>query len=131
MDIFFQDPNEVPLPPDEVRIEDFRAEPYPDQRRIRVLLTLTPFQKRPHVEILIMSPQGTRLSEVSILESLTKEIDLTMHLRSVQPAGEYQIEAIVYYPQENDQEQDDPRNVPPPNIVDRSQRTFQLTENSS
>lgn len=129
MDIFFQDPNEVPLPPDEVRIEEFSVDPYPDQRRIRVKMLLTPFQKRPHVEIFILSSEGARLSEVSILESLTKNIELTMHLRSAQPAGEYQIKAIVYYPRESELEEADPRDVPESKIVDRASRTFALVEN--
>lgn len=129
MDIFFQDPNEVPLPPDEVKIEDFSAEPYPDQRRIRVKLTLTPFQKRPHIEIFILNPEGQRISEVSILESMTKNVDLTMHLKTAQPSGTYKIEAIVYYSEENEDptEEDEPgQALPEPKIVDRSSEAFEL-----
>lgn len=132
MDIFFQDPNEVPLPPEEVRILDFSAEPYPDQRRIHVQLALTPFQKRPSVEIVILNPAGENISEVSILECMTKNVDLTMHLRAVQPAGSYRIEAVVYYLQDNMQghEQDNDAEVSPatePQIVDRGQQIFDLS----
>lgn len=130
MDIFFQDPNEVPLPPDEVRILDFSAEPYPDQRRIHVRLALTPFQKRPNVEIVILNSAGDNLSEVSILECMTKNVDLTMHLRAVQPAGSYRIEAVVYYLQDSEQDSaDEDAEAPPapePQVVDRGQLTFDL-----
>jgi hypothetical protein len=130
MDIFLQDPNDVPLPPDEVRIQNFSAEPYPDQRRIRVKLTLTPFQKRPHVKLVIYSPAGENLSEVSILESMTKNMDLTMHLRTAQPPGAYQLDAIIYYLQESDvddaaESQAEAKQI----IVDRHQVTFHLGNN--
>ena len=42
MDIFFQDPTDIPLPPEEVRIRELTAEPWPDGRRVRVYVELTP-----------------------------------------------------------------------------------------
>ena len=50
MDMFFADPNDPPLPPEEVRLRELRAEPWPDVLRVKVFLELTPFQKRPSAE---------------------------------------------------------------------------------
>ena len=41
MDIFFQDPGAIPLPPDDVKIVELRAEPWPDNRRVKVYLERT------------------------------------------------------------------------------------------
>ena len=53
MDIFFQDPTEVPLPPNEVRIRALRAETYPDGQRVRVYLEVDPSQQRPSADLAI------------------------------------------------------------------------------
>jgi hypothetical protein len=51
MDIFFADPSEVPLPPNEVRIRELNVEPWPDGNRLRVYLEVDPFQKRPNADL--------------------------------------------------------------------------------
>ncbi len=104
MDIFFQDPSDVPLPPDEVRIRQFRAEPWPDQRRVRVFLEITPFQKRPHGEIKIVDGSGEEVATLTIIEALDPKMDFTMHLRGAEPGGRFTASAIVYYyePEEQD-----------------------------
>ena len=70
MDIFLQDPADIPLPPDEVRIRELRAEPYPDQRRVRILLETTPFQQRPNCEIQVMDEAEKMVASLSIIESM-------------------------------------------------------------
>jgi hypothetical protein len=44
MDIFFHDPTDIPLPPAEVRIRQFKGEPWPDGRRVKLTLELTLFE---------------------------------------------------------------------------------------
>jgi hypothetical protein len=97
MDIFFSDPNEIPLPPEEMRILEFKASPYNDGRRVRVYLEVTPFQKRPSVEVNLLDLQLRSIAEVSIIESMTRKMEFTMHLREPQPAGSYRVHATVYY----------------------------------
>lgn len=97
MDIFFQDPNEIPLPPEEVRIQSLRVEPYPDGKRLRVYLEVDPFQKKPNVELTITDKVGDIASNVSILESMTRRMELTMHLRGVSHNPPYTLLAKVYY----------------------------------
>ncbi|MEN8172069.1 MAG: hypothetical protein ABFS03_04235, partial [Chloroflexota bacterium] len=58
MDIFFTDPNDIPLPPDEVHIRKLSAEPWPDKKRVHVNLEISPFQKRPSGEIILTDSDG-------------------------------------------------------------------------
>jgi len=97
MDIFFQDPNEIPLPPAEVRILELRAEPWPDKQRVRVYLELTPFQKRPYIEVILHDANGEEIASSSIVEPLSWKLEFTMHLRG-ELNNPYTLNARLYYP---------------------------------
>jgi hypothetical protein len=97
MDIFFQDPNAIPLPPDEVKIVELRAEPWPDKQRIKVHLEITPFLKRPNGEISLIDAHGVQIASVDIIESIETSMDFTLHLRGVEPAGDFIVSALIYY----------------------------------
>lgn len=100
MDIFFQDPNEIPLPPSEIRIQQFTADPYPDGRRVKIYLEVSPFQKRPSVDVNITNSDGLMVSQASIIESISRKMEFTMHLRGPEPAGKYFIKASIFYEKE-------------------------------
>lgn len=97
MDIFFQDPGQIPLPPDEVRVQRLRGELYSDGRRVKVTISLTPFQKRPNLSIEIRDAFEQVLAETQVIETMTTSLELTLHLRhpSVQPP--YTLAAILFY----------------------------------
>ena len=97
MDIFFQDPSAIPLPPDEVKIVKLRAEPWPDKQRIKVHLEITPFLKRPNGEISLIDVHGVQIASVDIIESIETSMDFTLHLRGVEPAGDFIVSALIYY----------------------------------
>jgi hypothetical protein len=103
MDIFFQDPSDIPLPPDEVRIRRFQADPWPDQRRVRVSLEVTPFQKRPNGEIKIIDPDGEETAFLTIVETVVPKMEFTIHLRGPATSGEYTAKAIIYYTESEEQ----------------------------
>ncbi len=133
MDIFFQDPDEVPLPPDEVRIRDFTATPYPDGRRIKVYLELTPFQKRPSSEITITNRAGEILAVANIIETMTRKIDLTLHLRAA-ATGLFQVTADVFYqetPAEDDAAEGEDFQLPERSRVDTAQTSFSVPDPDS
>jgi hypothetical protein len=128
MDIFFQDPNEVRLPPEEVRLQEMQAEPLLDGSRVKVFLELTPFIKRPNVEITITNASGKEVAHTSILEVMQRKIELTMHLRKPEPGSEYTIDSTIYYqslPEPGDAPTVDIP-LPDPLIVDRQKTTFIL-----
>ena len=125
MDIFFQDPNEIPLPPAEVRILELRAEPWPDKQRVRVYLELTPFQKRPNAEVNIHDPQGNQVSTISVLEAISRKMEFTMHLYVSHPGTEYKVSADIYYT-DPPSEQNGESTLPEPIFVDRAETIFTL-----
>lgn len=139
MDIFFQDPTDIPLPPDEVRIRQFRAEPWPDNRRVRIYLELTPFQKRPNGEIQITDPPGNEVANLSIIETIDPKMDFTVHLRSDDIGGEYRASVTVYYYEqelpnpegENGEPEDQPAQLPSKiKIVDEAHTVFEIPASS-
>jgi hypothetical protein len=128
MDIFFQDPNEVRLPPEEVRLNHVQAEPLLDGTRVKVFLELTPFIKRPNIEIIITNASGKEVAHTAILEIMQRKIELTMHLREAEPGSEYTIDSTIYYqslPEPGDAPAMDIP-LPDPMIVDRQKKTFIL-----
>jgi len=96
-EIFFTEPSEAPVPPDEVRIRTLEAEPRPDGRRIDVRTALTPFQQRPNIEISIRDEDGREVSTLSVVEAIDAQMDFTMHLRGPQGSGHYTMAMRVFY----------------------------------
>jgi hypothetical protein len=96
MDIFFADPSEVPLPPAEVRIRALSVEPWPDGKRLRVTLEVDPFQKRPNADLTVFDNQGRELSSAYIIESMTRKMELVMHLR-LPVSGSCTLQAVLYF----------------------------------
>jgi len=97
MDIFFTDPTDVPLPPDEVRIRQFVASPWPDGRRVSVSLHITPFQKPPSGEISITNAVGDELANISIIETVDPKMEFTLHLRGAEIISPLQVNASLFY----------------------------------
>jgi hypothetical protein len=85
---FFDDPNEAPRPPEEVRITEVRADPLPDGRRVVVHIKLTPFLKKPNLDVTLLRDEIEERS-LSIIESIEHEMQVTLHLPSDDPAGSY------------------------------------------
>ncbi len=129
MDLFFTDPNEVPLPPEEVRIREFRVEPWLDGRRVRVTLEVDPFQKRPSAEVVIWNAAGDEVAEVTVIESMIRKMEFNMHLREPAPAGTYRAQAVLYYQTmpEIDEAGPAPAGLAEPMQVDRKEHTFEIT----
>ena len=98
MDIFFQDPTDIPLPPEEVRIRELTAEPWPDGRRVRVYVELTPFQTRPNGEINITNTDEEEVASVSFIETIDPKMQFTLHLRTPETQGEFSVNASIFYP---------------------------------
>ncbi len=99
MDIFFTDPDEIPLPPDEVRILALEARPWPDGRRVQVYFEITPFQKRPYGEISITNARGDELASISIIEPAERKLEFTLHLRGADLIAPFTVSSnLFYYP---------------------------------
>ena len=128
MDIFFTDPNDIPLPPDEVRIREFKADPWPDGRRVKVYLEVTPFQKRPSSEVVIMDDTGQPVAAANIIETIDPKMEINMHMRTSKSHGAFTASVVLFYLQDIEEGQPEEEPLAPPDrmIVDEAQTTFEV-----
>lgn len=99
MDFFFPDDLAPRQPPEETHITSLRAEPYPDGRRVRVNLEITPFQTRPHVDVTLLDTDDNEVATASLVEPMNWQLEFTLHIRGkADTLGRYRLEARLYYP---------------------------------
>lgn len=97
MDFFFPEDNLNRMTPEETRITALSAEPYPDGYRLRVNIGITPFQKRPHIEVVLRDADGSEIASTSLIEPMSWKIEFTMHIRG-ELNNPYTVEANLFYP---------------------------------
>jgi hypothetical protein len=108
MDFFFpelsEDGQNIPLPPEEIRFTELRAEPVIDDGplRTRVYVEVTPFQKRPYIEVVLSGADGQEITSVNVIEPMSRKNVFTMHIRSPQQSGKFTLNARLYYPEKPD-----------------------------
>jgi hypothetical protein len=93
---FFEE-DDIPQPPEQVKIENLAARVYPDGRRVRVDVTLTPFLERPNLEFTITNDQGTQVASLSVIETMDRRFEMTAHLRGPQPTGRHVLHGELFY----------------------------------
>ena len=131
MDIFFADPSEVPLPPEEVRIRELKAKIWPDERRVTVYLEVDPSQQKPNAELKISDQAGREYASASIIESMTRKMEVTLHLRGQIDPGEYLVKAELYFAQV--EQEPGPQGELQPierNTVDQAHTSFMISSNN-
>ncbi len=101
-EIEFVEPDEVPQPPELVKIESLTARVYPDGRRVRVEVLLTPFLERPNMEFRALNSAGDEVASLSIVESMDYKFEMTVHLRGPQPVGRHTLRVELFYSPEPD-----------------------------
>jgi hypothetical protein len=101
MEFFFPEDNLNRMVPEETNITALSAEPYPDGYRVQI--ELTPFQKRPHIDVLLKDADREEVASTTIVEPLNWKIEFTMHIRG-ELNNPYTIEARLYYPDGPSQE---------------------------
>jgi hypothetical protein len=97
MFIQIEDPSDLPRPPEEVQIRTLEIEPYPDGRRLRVHMELTPFLEPPDLTLRVQDQRGEAVADLSIISAQQSTMSLTVHLRGPEPKGSYTMEAVILY----------------------------------
>lgn len=119
MDIqFFDNPLEGPRAPEDVRIKQIGLFIYPESRRLAFGIELTRFFERPSIEVQIRNGRGEPAGSLSVIETLSPNFSLNMHLRDREDANPYELTAIVYYATPETERQD----------VDRQTVTFDASK---
>jgi hypothetical protein len=105
MDFFFPELNPaeegaVPVPPEEMRFIELRAEPVLDNGplRTRVYVEVTAFQKRPYIEVTLNDANGEEIASASVIEPMSRKNVFTLHIRGPQQSGKFHLAARLYYP---------------------------------
>lgn len=98
MDIEFFESDHLPKASHEVKVEDVSAEPYPDGRRVRVMVRVTAFLEQPNLTISASDSAGHELGESEILGAMTKVNSLVLHLRGPRPEGDVTVKVALYFP---------------------------------
>ena len=81
MSFFFPEDNLQRMTPEETHITSLTAEPYPDGKRVRVNIEMTPFQTRPYIEVLLTDANNEEVATATIVEPMGWKLEFTMHLR--------------------------------------------------
>jgi hypothetical protein len=97
MDFFLPEDNLTRAVPEETKISSLTAQPYPDGYRLRVNIEITPFQKRPYIEVTLNDSNGDEVASTSIVEPLSWKLEFTMHIRG-ELDNPYTLSARLYYP---------------------------------
>ena len=100
MDIDLFEPEDIPQPPANVKIERLTAIAYPDGWRVRLGVEVTPFLERPSLEITVTAADGRPVVPISlsVIETMHHSMEFTVHIRGVtNPAGQYVVRAELYY----------------------------------
>ena len=97
MDFFLPEDNLTRAVPEETRISALSAQPYPDGHRLRVNMEITPFQKRPYIEVTLHNSNGDEVASTNIVEPMSWKLEFTMHIRG-ELNNPYALSARLYYP---------------------------------
>ena len=97
MDFFLPEDHLQRATPEETHITSLSAEPYPDGYRLRVNIEMTPFQTRPHLEVVLNDASNEEIASTSIVEPLGWKLEFTMHIRG-ELNNPYTVEARLFYP---------------------------------
>lgn len=131
MDIFFTNPNDVPVPPEKMEIRELKANPYPDGKRVAIEFEISPFQQKPNIEIGIFKQTSHQVASFSVVEAIENKMTFTIHLREPNPSGDYQVKMQIFYTNLDSLEDDEEQLIKDiilenKKIITTSEITFQI-----
>ena len=97
MEFFLPEDNLTRALPEETKITALAAQPYPDGYRLHVHIEITPFQKRPTIEVAVTDSYGEEVASTSIVEPMSWKLEFTMHIRG-ELNNPYTLTASLFYP---------------------------------
>jgi hypothetical protein len=86
-----------PLPPEDVHFMEIKIEPWEDNNRLKVFVSISEFSSPPNLNFFIRDKNGSLLSEVTLIENIDKDFVFTMHLRNHSEQKELVLEGEIFY----------------------------------
>lgn len=99
---FFEDGFQQGNEREDVRLKNLGIYVYEDGRRVAVGFELTPFRERPSLEVTATNAHGEHAGSMMVIEALSPNFSLTLHLRDHRPTPRYVLEALVFYQDEEE-----------------------------
>jgi hypothetical protein len=97
MDLIIQN-NANLFPRDQIRIERLEAAPFPDGRRVKVVVHVTPFRERPNLDLAVFNADGVRVASSSVIEAMTFKMEFNLHLRGeIKPDEDLSVQVKLYF----------------------------------
>ncbi len=94
---FFDDPLQQPKTRKDVRIKQIGLFVHEDMRRVSFGLELTPFLERPSIQVSISNGAGEPAGALTVIETMTPNFSLIIHLRDAELLNPYTLSAEIYY----------------------------------
>ena len=101
MDNQLIDFDEEPLSPENVRFQNVTLNLYPDRRRVKVAIQISPFTSPPNIEIVVQDDSEIIVASASIIGPSSPNFEITLHLRGEHLASEYTVHLTLGY-EDND-----------------------------
>lgn len=115
---FYDDPSGGLHPREEVRFNQLGLFIYEDEKRVALGFDITPFAERPSIQVIVKDSEGEEAANLSVIEALQPNFNITIHLRNESPNGVYHLEALLYYIEENGNRL----------VVDSTKKSFDATQ---
>ena len=94
---FYDDPHGDLRPREEVLFNQLGLFVYEDKKRVALGFDITPFVERPSIHVRVINSQGDEAANLSVIEALQPNFNITIHLQDESSNGKYHLEAILYY----------------------------------
>jgi hypothetical protein len=124
---FFHDPLQQPKAREDVRINQIGIFVHDDARRISFGLELTPFLERPSIQVSITNRKGKPAGALTVIETMTPNFSLIIHLRDDVETDPYELTAEIYYATPETDRQDVDRQTIAFKAAISGERVFKFT----
>ena len=91
------DPPEDACQPADVRFQEVKVEPWPDGKKVRVHVVLTPFIKRPDLSTKILDETGDEVCSADIIQTMDDRMVFTLHLRGETLSTRFTLQINISY----------------------------------
>ncbi len=94
---FYDDPSNIQKDKEDVRLNRIAIEPIPNRRMAQLEIDITPFRERPCLEITVTNQDGELAAALNVIETISPNFQIVVHLRDANPTKQYEVRVELYY----------------------------------